>query len=157
MKNPKLEDNFIQMINKYNYLETIDFDFVSGIKVSHGDVHLLDIMFNNPYKKASELAELFGVTKGAASQQIKKMEKRGLLNRIRHNDNYKEVFIELTNSGLKAIENHNIFQEIVLGEFRGLLTDTTVKNREFLFLVLEKLIKGFNAAEIHLKHQQDNI
>lgn len=143
----EFEDKFIKVINMYNKLEKVNIEFVPGIKVSHLDAHLLALMSNNPYKKVSELAELFGVTKGAISQQIKKMEKRELLKRVRHNDNFREVYIELTENGKKAVKAHTKFHDIIFSEFVSGLENLNEEKKAFINTVLENLTELFSKAE----------
>lgn len=147
----EFEDKFIQMINKYNRLDTIDIEFVPGIKVSHVDAHLLALMSNNPHKKVSELALIFGVTKGAISQQIKKMEKRGLLKRVRLNDNFREVFIELTDSGKTAVESHYKFHDLIFSKFSTGLESLTKEKKEFIISIIDSLTNMFDNAEELIK------
>ncbi len=148
----EFEDKFIQMNNKYNRLDTIDIEFVPGIKVSHVDAHLLALMSSNPLKKVSELAELFGVTKGAISQQIKKMEKRDLLKRVRHNDNFREVFIELTENGKTAVESHYKFHDLIFSNFSTGLESLTAENKQFIIHILDSVIEMFDNAEKIVKN-----
>lgn len=143
----EFEDKFIKVVNMYNKLENLKIEFVPGIKVSHLDAHLLALMNNNPHKKVSELAELFGVTKGAVSQQIKKMEKRDLLKRVRHNDNYREVYIELTDNGKKAVESHTKFHDIIFSEFVNGIENLNNEKKVFINMVLDNLSELFCKAE----------
>ena len=144
-------DQFIQMINKYNNLESLNIEFVPGVKISHSDAHLLGLMSKNQYKKVSQLADIFGITKGAVSQHIKKMEKRGLINRVRHNDNYKEVFIELTDLGKEAVKKHEEFDGIALEEFTTFLNNTSIEQQQFLITVIEKFSISMDRGEESLR------
>ncbi|MBN2617491.1 MAG: MarR family transcriptional regulator [Spirochaetales bacterium] len=146
-----LEDKFIQMINTYNNLENLDINFACDTKVTHNDVHLLLLMSKNPEKKVTELADKFGVTKGAISQQIKKMEKRGLLKRVQYDDNCKEVYIQLTDLAKEAIATHNKIESLVLGNLKELYNGIGSSSKELIAKVLDELILGFKDAEKILK------
>lgn len=141
------EDKFVQMINKYNKLDNLSIEFVPGVKVTHIDAHLIALMSKNPHKKASELAELFGVTKGAVSQQIKKLEKKGLVSRVRLNDNYREVYIELTELGEQVVEAHYKFHDVLFGELVKEFGGLTEEQGKFFNFVLDKIINLFDRAE----------
>lgn len=145
------QEKFIQMINKYNNLESLNIDFVPGVKISHSDAHLLTLMSKNKDKKVSQLADIFGVTKGAVSQQIKKMEKRGLLNRIRYNDNFKEVFIELTDFGEKAVKKHNEIDGAALEGVKTFLDSKSIEEQQFLLTVIENIINSLDRNDEKLR------
>lgn len=147
----EFEDKFRKMINRYNRLDNIDIEFVPGIKVSHLDAHLLALMSENPLKKVSELAKLFGVTKGAISQQIKKLEKRGLITRIRQNDNYREVFIELTANGRIAVETHNNYHNLIFSKFSDKLNNFTPEQKHLIYSLLDTLTEMFEGSENIIK------
>lgn len=147
MNHSEFIDDFVNMINRYNSLEQLDITFIPRVKISHADVHLLDVMWKNPYKKASQLAEIFGVTKGAVSQQIKKLVKRDLINRVQYDDNCKEVFIELTDLGKEAVNNHKKIDMEVLESLNNILSETTDDQKTFLHNIIKSLGNGFDKAE----------
>ena len=147
------QDKFIHMVNKFNNLESLNFDFVPGVKISHSDAHLLSLMSKNKDKKVSQLADIFGVTKGAVSQQIKKMEKRGLINRIRYNDNFKEVFIELTDLGEKAVIKHSEIEGVALEEFKTFLDSTSIEEQQFLLTVMGNIFSSIDKGEEKLRRE----
>lgn len=149
----EFENKFVHMINLYNRLENIDIEFVPGIPVTHLEAHLLALMYKNPYKKASELADMFGVTKGAISQHIKKLEKRELIKRIRKNDNFREVYIELTDNGITAVKTHEKFHEILFSKFAGVLNSMDDNSQKFVNNILDTIINLFNNAEKVIKEE----
>lgn len=147
----EFEEKFVKVVNMYNRFDKLDIEFIPNIKVSHTEAHLLDLMNKNPLKKVSELATLFGVTKGAVSQQIKKMEKRGLISRVRHNDNYREVFIELTENGKKVVETHTKFHDIIFEYFAATLDGLTDEKKQLINNLLDGLAGVFDKAEELIK------
>lgn len=142
-----MTDKFILLVNKFNGLNSLDIDYLKDEKITHSEVHFLDLMSRNPDKKASELAELSGVTKGAISQQIKKLEKKGLLIRVRYNDNYKEVFISLTAKGNEAVETHNKFDNLMLKDLNTLLNNMPAESEQILMTIVDTLIVTLGQAE----------
>jgi DNA-binding MarR family transcriptional regulator len=56
-------------------------------------------MGDHPEMNVTEVANYIGVTKGAVSQTITKLEKKGFIKRYKNSTNEKEVFIELTAAG----------------------------------------------------------
>jgi len=95
---------FLRVVNKYNALEKIPLWRSSGCGLYHSERHMLDRIGDNPDMNITDLAQASGVTKGAISQIIKKLEAKGIVLRYKKTGNDKEVFIELTESGREIYE-----------------------------------------------------
>ena len=93
---------FFRVVNKYNALEKIPVKHGSGHDLYHSERHMLDRLGDNPDLNMSELAAQAGVTKGAISQIVKKLEGKGLVQRRKSAANDKEIFVELTETGRRV-------------------------------------------------------
>ncbi|MGA2936652.1 MAG: MarR family transcriptional regulator [Syntrophobacteraceae bacterium] len=100
----EIMDLFIRVVNKYNGLEKIPVKHSPGIGLYHSERHMLDRVGAHPHMNITELARASGVTKGAISQIVKKLETKGVIRRYKRAANDKEVFIELTETGKKTCE-----------------------------------------------------
>ena len=87
---------FIRMVNKYNSLEKIPSRHGTGHQLYHSERHLLDKIAENTGMNVTEFAAAAGVTKGAISQLVTKLVKKGIVTRYKKSINDKEVFLELT-------------------------------------------------------------
>jgi DNA-binding MarR family transcriptional regulator len=96
---------FIKMVNKYNALEKIPARHTKH-NLYHSERHMLDKIGDNTGMNVTEFATASGVTKGAISQLVTKLEKKGVVRRYKKSTNDKEVFLELTKSGLEAYQKH---------------------------------------------------
>lgn len=97
---------FIRLSNKYNALERIPVDYGAGKDIYHSERHLLDQIGEHPEKNVTELARFVGVTKGAISQTVKKLENKNLVQRYKGEENDKEVLLKLTETGNEVFETH---------------------------------------------------
>ncbi len=100
----EIMDLFIRVVNKYNGLEKVPVKHSPGLGLYHSERHMLDTVGVNPDMNMTELARASGVTKGAISQIVKKLETKGVIRRYKKASNDKEVFIELTETGKKICE-----------------------------------------------------
>jgi DNA-binding MarR family transcriptional regulator len=91
---------FMRVVNKYNALEKIPVRHSLKHDLFHSERHMLDKIADNPDMNITDLAQDTGVTKGAISQIVKKLETKGLVRRYKRGTNDKEVFIELTRAGM---------------------------------------------------------
>ena len=101
-----IEELFIKLANKYHSMEKIPEDYGIGIKLYHSERHLIEQIGDYPEKNITELAKFFGVTKGAISQTVKKLENKGIVTRYKGEKNEKEVFIKLTETGKSVYKKH---------------------------------------------------
>ena len=97
---------FIRVANKYKALEKIPVDYGVGKDLYHSERHLIEKIGDYPEKNITELAKFFGVTKGAISQTVKKLENKGIVTRYKGEKNEKEVFLKLTETGKSVYKKH---------------------------------------------------
>jgi DNA-binding MarR family transcriptional regulator len=77
----------------------------------HSERHMLDIVGDDPGLNVTEFAKAAGVTKGAISQVVSKLEKKGALVRIKRGDNNKEIRLKLTPLGEQIYAHHQRINE----------------------------------------------
>jgi DNA-binding MarR family transcriptional regulator len=97
---------FIRLANKYKALEKIPVDYGVGTDLYHSERHLIDQIGDHPEMNITELARYLGVTKGAISQTVKKLEDKGVVIRYKGAENEKEVFLEFSDIGRKVYKKH---------------------------------------------------
>lgn len=90
---------FLRVVHKYNALEKIPVKHSAKHDLYHSERHMLDRIADNPHLNISDLAKHAGVTKGAISQIVKKLEDKGIVSRLKKESSDKEVFVELTALG----------------------------------------------------------
>ena len=78
---------------------------------------ILDTVGKREGINVTELARAHGITKSAVSQAVKKLERKGLIERYRMPDNRKEVLFRITTEGRVAFEAHLDFHDQVEGPF----------------------------------------
>jgi DNA-binding MarR family transcriptional regulator len=107
----EITDIFIRMVNKYNALEKVPVKFKKGYNLYHSERHMIDTIGENPEMNITEFAESLGVTKGAVSQVVSKLEKKGIVKRNKKSGNEKEVILSLTREGSELYEMHKKVNE----------------------------------------------
>jgi len=113
----------------------------TDVPLHFGEIHMIKEIKVNPGTYISELAEKNGVTRGAVSQMVKKLEKKGILVKVPDERNRSRLLLELTDKGNTAFEEHEryhrVFNEMLdkaLEEFEGVEKE---RINEFLGKVLE--------------------
>jgi DNA-binding MarR family transcriptional regulator len=106
-----LSQVFSNLVNKYNKMSAIAYDFGTGDCIYTSEMHTLVIIGDNIANNVNDISFEFGVTKGAVSQIVTKLRKKGLIDKNRNPDFYKEGILTLTERGRIAYEGHAKFHE----------------------------------------------
>jgi DNA-binding MarR family transcriptional regulator len=116
-------------------MHTPSFSFGTGVLMHTKEIHTVQAIGRHPGINVTKLAEYGGVTKGAVSQTINKLVKKGLVRKTRIFGNDKEVILELTDLGRIGFQNHEKFH-----------MDTLDMAREYFGDQLESKLKNINSA-----------
>jgi DNA-binding MarR family transcriptional regulator len=106
-----LIESGIRILNKAYALEKKPVDIGHGVLLYPSEFHLIETVGKNPAENLTSIASQLGVTKGAISQMVKKLEKKGLVEKVRISGNKKEIMLELTDFGKAAFEWHKSLHE----------------------------------------------
>ena len=90
-------------------MHTPPLSFGTGNLMHTKEIHTIQAIGRYPGINVTKLAEQMGVTKGAASQTISKLVKKGLVRKRQVFGNKREVVLELTDIGWIGFQNHEKF------------------------------------------------
>lgn len=107
----EVADLLIRIVTKYNALEKIPVRHGTKHKLYHSERHWIDQIGENPEMNVTQFAKAAGVTKGAVSQVIAKLEKKGVVRRNKRQGNDKELRLELTKAGREVFDRHREINE----------------------------------------------
>lgn len=85
--------------------------------LSHAEIHLVEIIGDNKGMGVSDIARLIGITKGAVSQSLKRLEKKGITNKQTDPENLSRVIVGLTSKGNISYWAHKHWHEKMDGGF----------------------------------------
>lgn len=115
-----------RVLAKYSVIDRTPFDFGVGMKLHPAEIHLVSAVEEHRGVGVTQLAQEFGVTKGAISQQVAKLVKKGLLSKQAHPGSQAKVVIRTTALGKAASDNHMAFHrehDTAFFEYLGALSD----------------------------------
>jgi len=101
--------NFSRAMAKYSQIERKAFDFGIGMELYPAEIHMVMAVDMRDGAGVTELAEELGITKGAVSQLVSKLVKKGLLLKEPDPENGSRVVVMTTELGHAASENHLAF------------------------------------------------
>lgn len=108
--------------------------------LSSTEIHLIEIIGDgaSPYS-VTDLAHILGVTKGAISQTLKRMEKKGLTLKRVDPDNASRSLVTLTPKGEVAHAAHRRWHETMDGGFKAYFNHLESEKIDFLLEFLNRV------------------
>lgn len=119
LENSDKRYDFVETYN--NYMKSPR-DYGTGETVNMVEVHTLTLIELHPGILAKEVAAMWNRTKGAVSQTLAKLERRGFIERRKEDGNGKNIHLYVTPEGQKLSEAHRNYDLTHL-----LFTDTEVR------------------------------
>ena len=88
-----------RVINKILFLKKKSFFEFEGVKFYPSEIHLLLVIKEKSATNATHMAEALGVTKGAVSQTLSRLEKKGVLTKTKDPYHKNELTLNFTDFG----------------------------------------------------------
>jgi DNA-binding MarR family transcriptional regulator len=116
-----LHGKFLNIKNLYEKLDKIPRKFGTDELLGTREIHLIELIGDNQNPSVTDLAKLQGVTKGAISQNLKRLEQKGFTEKETDPANTSRSLISLTNKGKTAYYAHIHWHETMDGGFKEYL------------------------------------
>ena len=138
---------FARMVKLYQELEKKPRRFGTDELLTGTEIHLIErIGDNNEHLSVTDLAGLLKVTKGAISQQLKRLEKKGLTGKEEDPHNSSRAIVKLTSKGKAAHYAHKHWHEQMDGGYLAYLSSLEEDKAEFLLEFMSKVETFLNSA-----------
>jgi DNA-binding MarR family transcriptional regulator len=135
----KIHGKFQSLMALALKLEQMPKQFGTGRDLSHTEIHLIEIIGDNRDLGVTDIARLIGVTKGAVSQTLKRLEKKGLTRKQEDPDNRSKLLVSLTALGNMAYWSHKHWHETMDGGFITYLESLDSGQTAFLLDFLSRV------------------
>jgi len=119
-------------------------DYGNGQLITMTEVHTLTLIEDNPGLTVSDLAKWWRLTKSAISQTIKKLEARGLVYKVRDENNAKILHLYATEEGVQLSTAHKLFDNMdIMQTSNDLLRTCTAEEIDIFYKVIDAYSKLF--------------
>lgn len=149
----------VTIVHKAAFIDNQPVDLGDGL-LSAAEIHLIDMAGIFPSAHISELAVRLGVTKGAVSQMVQKLEKKGYLTRTKEGDNRKNICLQLTRSGRTAFywhqELHRSVDVQILSLLNNLEEGEQLRILEIFSCMSETLDRSLEVREAQIRKFLDS-
>lgn len=107
-----LIDQFLKILHLYSVIGRKPKDYGTGDLLYFTEIHTITVVARNKSVNMTQLADIMGVTKGAMSQTINKLVRKGLI--LKANiTNRKEINLKLSEKGKIVLKTQKSFQKEV--------------------------------------------
>jgi DNA-binding MarR family transcriptional regulator len=118
--------------------------FGTETDLSGSEIHLIEVVGQNEGLSVTELAKRLGITKGAVSQTLKRLEGKGIVVKEVDPMNTSRITVSLSTKGKVAHYSHLQWHEAVDGGFRDYfvhLPEDKIRFLEEFLSILEQFLK----------------
>jgi DNA-binding MarR family transcriptional regulator len=112
----------------------------TDVPIFHSEIHVIKAIAEHSCIHVGGLAEILGVTKGAVSEILKKLERKALVKKEVDELNLSRYLLSLTEKGEKAHKNHMHYHSIIDSMVENELQNATEEEVQFLSNFLLALI-----------------
>ena len=129
------------IIDKLIFLEKNTTFELEGIKLHPSEIHIIlhITMSEGEARNATRIAEKLGVTKGAISHTLSRLERKGILCKVKDPYYKNELILSLSTKGGKALEQILALQNTFKEQHNMVLTDFQEKDKKIILQYLSKL------------------
>lgn len=102
-KDSSLSTQISRVINQLLFLEKRSVFTCRGVTLHPSELHVMGVLAEHGDANVTTVAEMLGITKGAVSQTISRLVKKGMVTKERDSLNKNELKVQFTPAGRTAI------------------------------------------------------
>ena len=111
--------------------------------LTSSEIHLIEVIGDQQETfSVTDVARYLGITKGAVSQNLKKLETKGLTTKQDDPENLSRSIVRLTSKGKTAYYAHKHWHETMDGGYQAYFSQLAQEKIEFLLEFMSK-VEGF--------------
>jgi DNA-binding MarR family transcriptional regulator len=134
-----LHEEFFQLVVLSEKLKKYPRTFGADEQLRSAEIHLIELIGDNQGMSVTGLAKLREVTKGAVSQNLKRLERKGFTQKQDDPANNSRSIVSLTGKGKISYDVHKAWHESMDGGFKKYLSTLEEENIKFLFEFMDKV------------------
>lgn len=100
------EHYMVKLFNRYLEMGKRPYEYCEGVSLYPNEIHAVEYIATSSTTNQTDLSVKQGITRGAVSKMVSKLESMGLLCRYKYYPTQKEIYLHLTELGVRAYEGH---------------------------------------------------
>lgn len=133
-----------RVVNKILFLKRQSLFQFRGVAFFPSEVHLMLVIKEKIATNATRMAEELGVTKGAVSQGLTRLEKKGVLIKTKDPSNKNELSLAFTPLGIEVFEHYSKQAADLFDGPKGFLEQLTDMEKQAIQHFLVEVEKTFD-------------
>lgn len=143
----KISYTFLRVVTKLSEIDGKTRYYGTDQPLFNAEIHMIKSIKENEGIHVTGLADMLGVTKGAVSQIIMKLERKGMIVKDTDPRNLSRLVLKLTPKGETAYLNHEEMHRQFDELFHAALENASEENKAFLKDFLNSLDEKIDAFE----------
>lgn len=135
----KISELILEIITQFFEKDKRARSFGTDTKLYHSEIHMIQSVKENEYVHISLLARKLKITRGAASQTVKRLEKKGFLVKETDKNNRSRIILKLTPKGETAYKNHRKLHKAYSRKVSTILENADEDQLKFLYTFLSEV------------------
>lgn len=135
----------LKIIARYEKFMKSARNYGTDVPIHYSEIHTVAAIAKNPGIHISGLAEHFGYTRGAVSEVVAKLEKKGLLVKEEDPENLSRLRLTLTKKGERAQGEHRRYHDMVNSLILNLLKGRPAEHVNAIRTFLRGLSEGLSS------------
>jgi len=140
----KISYTLLRVMNKLFEVDKKTRSYGTDKQLYEAEIHMIKSIKENEGIHVTGLAEILGVTKGAVSQILIKLDKKGMLIKDKDINNQSRLVLKLTPKGELAYIHHEKLHQEFDDLVNGILRDASEEKKLFLKNFLKALETGID-------------
>ncbi len=149
----KISYTFLRVFSKLSEIDKETRYYGTEQPLYEAEIHMIKSIKENEGIHVTGLADMLGVTKGAVSQIIGKLERKGMITKDTDPRNLSRLILRLTPEGETAYLNHEKLHKQFESFFQIALKNATDENKTFLKDLLDSLDRQIDEYQRQRKLQ----
>jgi len=135
-----ITERFYQLVKLANDMEKAPRRFGTDEPLKSNEIHLIELIGdNNETLSVTDISRLLGITKGAVSQNLKRLDDKDLILKEEDPENLSRLIVRLTSKGKTAYYAHKHWHETMDGGFKEYFRSLDQDRIDFLIEFLNRV------------------
>lgn len=135
----KIHGKFQSIMQLSRQLDQTPKKFGTDELLSHSEIHLIEIIGDNENLSVTDISNHLNITKGAVSQNLKRLEGKGLSKKKPDPENLSRSIVLLTSKGQTAYWAHKHWHETMDGGFARYMEELSPDELKTIVDFLERV------------------
>lgn len=148
----RISDSLLRVVYKFFEIDKKTRYYGTNVPLFPSEIHMINKIKQNEGIHVTGLANILNVTKGAVSQIIMKLEKKGLIQKEKDINNQSRLVLKLTSKGERAYQNHERFHKKIEAMVNEIIKDASKEEAKLFKAVLITLEERLELLKKEVEH-----